>query len=245
MHAIFGPHHEGTPVTDDEVADAYPWPGSGPWVRAMMVTTLDGAATGPGGVSGSISSEADQAVFAATRRFADVVLIGSGTLRAEKYGPMRAKEADAVRRSEAGQRPAPVLAVVSGSLDLPWRLPVWAESTHRPLVLTRTAADPERLDVAKRHADVVTLDVVTPRAIVDALVGRGLRRIVCEGGPRLLRDFNAADAIDEADITISPTFAGTGPSPTTAGLPDVVRHRLVHVLQGDGFLMARYLAPGR
>jgi riboflavin biosynthesis pyrimidine reductase len=245
MHAVFGPHHEGSPVTDDEVADAYPWPGSGPWVRAMMVTTLDGAAAGPDGVSGSISSEADRAVFAATRRFADVVLIGSGTLRAEEYGPMQAKETDALRRSEVGQQPAPALAVVSGSLNLPWHLPMWTESTHRPLVLTKAAADPERLDVAKRHANVVILDVVTPRAIVDVLVDRGLRRIVCEGGPSLLRDFNAADAIDEADITISPTFAGTVPSPTTVGLPDVVRHRLVHVFHGDGFLMARYLAPGR
>ena len=55
----------------------------------MMVTTLDGAAAGPDGLSGSISGEADKLVFDAVRREADAVLIGAGTMRAERYGPFR------------------------------------------------------------------------------------------------------------------------------------------------------------
>ena len=84
-------------VADDDLPDHYPWPDEGQWVRAMMVCTLDGAAAGPDGLSGSISGPADHAVFAAVRRFADVVLVGGGTVKAEGYGPMRAQDRDVER----------------------------------------------------------------------------------------------------------------------------------------------------
>lgn len=232
----------GHPLTGDEVAAAYPWPESGVWVRAMMVTTLDGAAAGHDGLSGSVSSAPDQLVFNAVRRHADAVLIGAGTLRAEQYTPMKAKSADRERREADGQAPAPVIAVVSGSLNLPWDLPVWDESTIRPLVITTTHADQGRLAKAREHADVVTVDDITPTAIIDSLVERQLTRIVCEGGPRLLHELVAAELVDEADITVSPVFAGTEASPTTPVLAQVATFRLAHVLQGDGALMMRYLA---
>lgn len=232
-------------LDEQAVTDRYPWPDDGPWVRAMMVTTLDGAAAGPDGLSGSISSTADQSVFNAVRRHADAVLIGASTLRAEEYSPMRAKEADAARRAEAGQEPAPVVAVVTRSLDLPWHLPIWEESTQRPIVVTSSDADPGRLATARQHADVITLPATTPEAVVDALVDRGLRRIVCEGGPHFLRDLIAADRLDEADITLSATFSGTTESPTTAMLATPKRFRLAQALEEGDFLMLRYLAEGR
>ncbi len=242
---IYGNDLTGASLSDDEVAHAYPWPESGPWVRAMMVTTLDGAAAGYDGVSGTVSSGADQVVFSAVRRYADVVLIGSGTLRAERYTPMRARSQDAARRAAQGQRSAPVVAIVSGSLELPWDLPLWSESTERPIVITPADADPDRLATAREHAEVITLPQVTPGALVGALIDRGLRRILCEGGPRLLRDLVDAGVVDEADITLTPLFAGTSASPTTTVLPYVATYRLAHVLQGDDTLMMRYLAPSR
>ncbi|WP_370247923.1 dihydrofolate reductase family protein [Nocardioides sp.] len=232
-------------LDDDAVRDGYPWPEGRTWVRAMMVTTLDGGAADADGLSAGISSPADKAVFFATRRLTDVVLIGSGTLRAERYKPMHGRPEDADRREADGRAPAPRLAVVSGSLDLPWELEVWRASTLPPLILTTADADPGRLTTARAHAEVAALPELTPHAIIGALAERGLHRIVCEGGPTLLRDLVAADLVDEADITFSPTFAGTAQGPSTATLPDVARFRLAHVLHGEDFLMARYLAPGR
>ena len=55
------------------------------WVRANFVTTLDGAATGDDGRSGSINTGADRDVFALLRALCDVVLVGAGTARAEGY----------------------------------------------------------------------------------------------------------------------------------------------------------------
>lgn len=240
MQLILGPG-AGADLNDDQVAAAYPWPDQGPWVRAMMVTSLDGAAAGPDGLSGSISSPADRLVFNAVRRFADSVLVGSGTLRAEKYTPMRAKPEDAAAREANGQLAAPVLTIVSGTLNLPWELPMWVESSVRPIVITQEGADSARLALARDHAEVLVLTEVTPPAIVAALSNRGLRRIVCEGGPRLLNDFVRSGRIDELDITISPTMAGSASSPATPLLESVAAFELTSVLTRDNYLMARYL----
>jgi riboflavin biosynthesis pyrimidine reductase len=226
-----------------EVAAAYPWPPDRRWVRAMMVMALDGAAAGPDGLSGSISGEADQAVFAAVRRYADAVLIGAGTLRTERYTPMRAQEADVQARQEQGLGPAPRLVIVSASLELPWDEPVFSVSALPPLIVTGSDPDPAALARVPETCEVVGLpgETVDPVGVLDEMEQRGLRRIVCEGGPTLLHDFVAAGVLDEADITFSPMFAGTNMSPHTSGLRDVATFELVQVLTADGFLMARYV----
>ena len=148
---IYGPRPG--PLDDDAVLAAYPWPDEGPWVRAMMVTTLDGASAGPDGLSGSISSDVDKAVFDAVRRLADAVLVGAGTIRAEGYGAMRAKDR---RRRGAARRPArrprPVIAIVSPSLDLPWDSELFTGSTEPPLVLTTAAPTADALARGPRGA---------------------------------------------------------------------------------------------
>lgn len=248
VQMIFGPRSGN--LDDNEVAGAYPWP-DGPWVRSMMVTTLDGAYRGPDGLSDSISSSVDKAVFDAVRRFADAVLVGAGTIRAERYGAMRVRPADLAARAAARQAPAPVVAVVSGSLDLPWDTGLFTGSSLRPIVFTGPDPDPAARAEAEAHAEVVccpadlAVDGRPPASfLIDTLIGRGLRRIVCEGGPHLLEELVAADLLDEADLTLSPVFAGLSHAAGT-GLKEVARFELVHLLEAEGFLMGRYVAPGR
>jgi Pyrimidine reductase, riboflavin biosynthesis len=73
----------------------------------MMVMTLDGATTGPDGLSGTISGAADKRVFMETRRLSDAVLVGAGTIRAERYRPMLAKPEWQEARQAAGLAAAP------------------------------------------------------------------------------------------------------------------------------------------
>jgi RibD C-terminal domain len=61
---------------DDELQAAYAFPDHRPWVRANMVSTLDGTMRGPDGSSRTISTPTDQRVFRLARRGADVILVG-------------------------------------------------------------------------------------------------------------------------------------------------------------------------
>ena len=103
-------------LDDDALAALYGYPrgvtAERPWVRANFVSTLDGAATGADGRSGSINTGADREVFALLRALADVVVVGAGTARAEGYRRVvtRAKWRD--RRAAAGQTAHPAVAVV-------------------------------------------------------------------------------------------------------------------------------------
>ena len=241
MEMVIGPR-TGILAAND-LAWAYPWPDEGSWVRAMMVTTLDGSPAGPDGRSGSISSPADRAVLIEARRLSDVVLIGAGTLRAERYNPMRAKPSDAAERERLGLAPAPVVAVVSATLDLPWSEPFFSDSAVTPIVVTVDSVDAGRLRVAREHADVVALPgpSVLSTDLIRCLESRGLARIVCEGGPRMLAQLSSAGLIDEADISLSPLLTSGGqvvagqPAATPAALT------LVHVIVDGGFLFTRYL----
>ena len=52
-----------------------------------MVGSVDGAATGESGKSGSLNNAADKRVFDHLRSVADVIVVGAGTARAEGYRP--------------------------------------------------------------------------------------------------------------------------------------------------------------
>ena len=112
----------GDRLDDDALARLYAYPapdGAQAWVRVNFVSTLDGAATGADGRSGSINTGADREVFALLRALADVVVIGAGTARAEGYRRAVTRTKWRARRQAAGQQPHPAVAVVSRSAQVP------------------------------------------------------------------------------------------------------------------------------
>lgn len=231
----------GLPRAPVDIAAAYAWPDR-PWTRAMMLTTLNGAIAGTDGLSGSISSPTDRLIFDETRRLADAILVGAGTIRAERYNPMRATPEHQPARAAAGLRPAPVVAIVSRSLDLPWQDGLFHESAQRPIVLTGVH-DPSSpaLQMARAHADVIELPGIDAAAMIGALRDRGLNRIVCEGGPALLTQLVEADLIDEYDVTVAPVLSGAGYGIVDGPTAAVRRMRLVQAMAAEGFIFAKYV----
>lgn len=73
------------PDTDD-LDELYAVPRR-PWLRVNMISTVDGAATGDSGKSGSINNAVDKRVFHLLRAQSDVIVVGAGTARIEGYGP--------------------------------------------------------------------------------------------------------------------------------------------------------------
>ncbi|MGW2273573.1 pyrimidine reductase family protein [Streptomyces yangpuensis] len=232
----------------DELADAYAYPAlaaDGHWLRANMVSTLDGAAQHDGR-SQPISGETDMRIFGTLRGLADVVVVGAETVRQEGYRPARAREAFAARRAAAGQGPAPAIAVITASMDLDFSLPLFTSPSVPTLVVTGAAAPAGRVAEARAAgAEVVVAgdggSVDAARAVRE-LAGRGLRRQLTEGGPRLLGQFVAADVLDELCLTISPTLTAGGAQRIAGGPSVTVPHRLAPacVLEEAGFLFTSY-----
>ncbi len=205
----------------EAVDDYYPWP-PGPWVRALFVMALDGAAAGPDGRSGSISGPADRNVLIAVRRWSDAVVVGAATMRAERYNPMKATEAVSAQRLDAGQQAAPRLVIVSATLDLPWSDPAYAESMLPPLIVTVASASDEARARVPTTCEVLVApgERVDPMWLREQLVDRGMERIVCEGGRGLLADFARAGAVDEWALTISGLTPGGTFAPVLARCED-------------------------
>ena len=212
-----------------------------------MISTLDGAATGAGGVSGGINGDADYRVFRVLRALADVVLVGAGTVRAERYTPLSVPDGLADLRAASGRAPAIELAIVTRSGDLPEQITDVAQhpaGTVPPIVLT-TSAGAARLTGYPADRVVVTgEDSVDLQAALDALADRGLVRVLAEGGPSLLGDLADGDHLDELCLTTSPLVVG-GPAPriVTSGSylgKGGAPARLVQILHSGGSLLARW-----
>jgi riboflavin biosynthesis pyrimidine reductase len=222
---------------------------SGAWLRANMVTSLDGAAHHDGH-SQPLSGPADMRLFGVLRGLADAVIVGAETVRTENYRPARERQAFASRRAAAGQGPAPAIAVVSSSLRLDFSARLFSAPLVPTLLVTGAGAASDRIAEARKAGVEVVFAgegaVVEPSRVALALAERGLRRLLTEGGPRLLGQFVAADALDELCLTVAPRLT-SGEAPRIAdgpGLATPSDFRLAGVLEEDGFLFTRYRRTG-
>ncbi len=221
----------GTELDKEALRALYSGP-SRPWLRVNFVSTLDGAATGGDGRSGSINTDADFVVFQLLRELADVVVVGAGTARHEGYVPLRDEDPA-----------APPLAVVSHTARLPEKLRGSDEGAV--LLVTRGGADPAALDDARGvlgEQQVVLagdeqVDLVAARK---ALEDRGMHQILSEGGPTLLGTMLSAGVVDELDLTWSPTLVGGDHTRIVAGPPVDLTLEPVVLVEQDGTVMGRW-----
>jgi riboflavin biosynthesis pyrimidine reductase len=216
------------PTTVEEQLDSYrPAEMAGeerPFVAMNFAVTVDGRAT-IAGVSGPIGSDADTAILVGLRARFDAVMIGAGTMRAERYGSL------------PGER---LMVIVSGSLELPWDAALFTEGTGRVLVFTSSDAEPPAtatpLEVV-RHDGAVDLEV----ALRHLRAEHGVRALLSEGGPRLHAEMQALDLVDELFLTTSPKLAGgAAPRILEGELPELESMELAWLLEEDGELFARY-----
>jgi riboflavin biosynthesis pyrimidine reductase len=241
------PAYEPIDGTDQIVAAyAYPAADGVPYVRANMVTTLDGAAWGPNHRSGPISSAPDREVFAVLRGLADVILVGAETARRERYGPANISGELADHRAALRQPKDPVIAVVSRSLGFDPAAPLFAEATERTVVFTTESSPHQRRDVLSETASVIVAGATTVDfgVALAALAERGLTRVLCEGGPHVLGEITHAGLLNDLCLTITPQLAGGEAVRILAGSPPLhdVALTLAHILEEDGTLLTRWTA---
>ena len=208
-------------------------------LRAGFVLSADGGAAVGGGSRG-LQSGADKAVFTALRAVSDAVVVGAGTARSEGYRPIGVRPEGRQWRAAHGRAAAPTLVLVSRSLELDPGDPCF---TGPAVVVTCASADPAQRAAVEAVADVVVAgdDHVDLPTAVRALHERGLRRLLCEGGPTLLTALLTAGLVDELCLTTAPVLLGAAPTLLVQALPAPVGLRLVHLVDGgDGSLLTRW-----
>lgn len=210
-------------LSDDELRRVYD-PPRHPWLRMVFVSSADGSAAGADGLSGSISNEADQRVFRTLRELADGIVVGAGTVRDEGYEP--------------NEKP---IAVVTRS----GRVPETLQRGDLSQVFLVTVSDADHLGEARSLLGdrVLECGVGDPdlAQALDLLRERGLRDLVCEGGPGLAGDLWEAGLVDELALTVVPRVVG-GDQPRIAVGPELdVALTLATVVDAGDALLLRYV----
>jgi 2,5-diamino-6-(ribosylamino)-4(3H)-pyrimidinone 5'-phosphate reductase len=231
------------PTTVHEQLDAYrPWddpPAGRPRVALNFAATLDGRAS-IDGRSGAIGSDTDTAMLGGLRQRFDAVMIGAGTMRVERYGRIVTDPAKRQRRESFGLRGDPLMVIIGG-LDLPWDAPLFTDGGGEVLLFTadmdgEPPATATPVEIVREPDGRVDLAVALRRLREE----RGVRALLCEGGPHLHSQLQAAELADELFLTIAPKLVGAGSSILEGALPEVAELELAWLLQEDSELFARY-----
>ena len=165
------------------------------WLSINLVASVDGAAHGGDGTSGTLTQGADRRILGAIRRNSSVVLVGAETVRAEGHLFPRSTSL--------------VVATLSGNLTGHAFSPE-LEPGRLVVVCPASASETVRRTLGDVPAAIIDIPshTVTPHQLIDALRAHGFDTIVCEGGPSLASQLIDAQLVDELCLTTSPLIAG-------------------------------------
>ncbi len=234
---------ERRPTSPDDLASGLRLgalaPRERPYVVLNMVSSLDGKATIDWRTRG-LSNPLDRELFHHLRTQADVVMVGAGTARTERYGRITKTDELREKRRREGLEADPLAVVVSGRLDLPPDLPLLNEPAQRVLVATASDA---RLEGPGDQVEYLRTGEDLPLLMARLREEHAVRAILCEGGPTLNFHLLAAGLVDELFLTTSPKLAGGAAAITiVAGreLIEPAEMELVWVAEGGGDLFTRW-----
>ena len=161
-----------------------------PHVALNFVLTADGRASFRG--RAEIGTRTDRELMFHLRSLADAVMSGAGTLRVDPFTPV-----------VKGRERQPIAVVVSGSASLPSDNRFFTIPNPKLVVTTYRAS--EEAASALRHAGVEVLrlgeDDVDLAALLAILRERGVRFLLCEGGPLLAGALLVRGLVDELFLT--------------------------------------------
>jgi riboflavin biosynthesis pyrimidine reductase len=234
----------GAIVEGLRLSDAAAGQAARPRVVAAMIASVDGRASVEGSASG-LGHPADQALLRELRAAVDAILVGTGTLRAERYANVLDDD-QRERRAHRGLDREPVVATISRSGDVPVDVPLFAEPDARIEIYAE--AEVPGLDSHGAQVDVHRFPPggARPTAVLEHLVAaRGVRSVLCEGGPTLLRAIVAEQCVDHLMFTLAPLLVAGEAAAILAGdeLRPPARFALREVHRAGEHLFMHYV-PG-
>lgn len=221
--------------------------GSRPYVLLSAAMSLDGCLDDAGPRRLLLSTEADLDRVDEVRAGVDAILVGAGTVRADDPRLIVRSLARVERRVGRGLPAQPAAVVLTGGGPLDPTARVFTGEERRRLVYVPDPAAPAcRAALGDRAAVVGAGDPFDVHRLLADLAGRGVERLMVEGGGTVHTLFLTADVVDELHLVIAPFFVGD------AGAPRFVRPgvfprgpgrpvRLTETRRLDDVVLLRYL----
>jgi riboflavin-specific deaminase-like protein len=178
-----------------------------------------------------LSNEADFDRVDAVRASVDAILVGAATIRADDPRLLVRDPARRAARIARGQPPDPVKVTLTASGRLDPSARFFRLGDGLKLVYSPT---PEKLENAIQADDL--------HAVLKDLAARGIRRLMVEGGARVLRQFLELGLADELQLAVAPVFVGDQAAPRFVGAPGGARLAGVRAI-GDVALLHYLLTP--
>lgn len=202
---------------------------------------MEGQASVGGKVSG-IGSEVDRTTMRNVRAQVGAVMIGAGTLRAERLS-LGLDSASRVRQQ-------PLAVVLAAGGDVPLRENLVSNVGQDVLVMTTSKKAPALAESLGGVAEVLGIPETTgghpdpTHALRYLRQQRGIESVLVEGGPRLNGSLISRGLVDELFLTLAPMLIGGSsgdPQTIVEGyLPKTVALRLISVHLATDELFLRY-----
>jgi 5-amino-6-(5-phosphoribosylamino)uracil reductase len=224
-----------------------------PYVLLSVAMSVDGCIDDASGTRLILSNEADLDRVDEVRAGSDAILVGAGTIRRDNPALLVRSEARRGGRVARGLPASPIRVTLTASGDLDASARFFTAGEGARLVYV-PAGEQDR--VQERLGGLAGVRVVGVgehgservdlAAVLADLGASGVRRLMVEGGGRVLAQFLAEGLADELDLAVAPLFVGDQGAPRIGGVPAAAPLHRMHLAEvrliGDVVLM-RYL-PG-
>ena len=212
--------------------------------------SLDGYIDDVSGPPLRLSGDADIDQVDELRSTCDAILVGAGTVRADNPALLLRSPARREARIARGLRPDPARVVVSRGGDLDPAARVFAAGADRIVYVGSGAVLRTRERLGTAAAVVDAGDPVSLDRVLADLAGRGIARLLVEGGESVHTQLLAAGLADELRLSVAPFFVGDSAAPRFVGDGQFRwnpghRARLVEVTQAGDMAVLRYALSGR
>ncbi|WP_426516135.1 RibD family protein [Diaminobutyricibacter sp. McL0618] len=222
-----------------------------PYVTLSSAVSLDGYLDTANPPRLALSNAADFDRVDEVRARNDAIMVGARTVRRDDPRLLVRGAERQARREGEGRSRSPWKVTVTASGDLDPRAAFFTEGDTTKLVYC-PSSKAKRL---RRHlgdaAIVVALgEDVTMAELVTDLGGRGIRRVMVEGGGTIHTQFLESDIVDELHLAIAPIFVGDRRAPRFVGdaafpWTNDRRARLVEAVPIGDVVLLRYALSDR
>jgi len=219
-----------------------------PYVVLSCAMSVDGYIDDAAPERLRLSNEEDLDRVDAERARADAVLVGAGTIRRDNPRLLVRSAAARNERVARGLPPNPTGVTITGSGDLDPSSLFFTAGATRLVYCSTAAADGLRARLPGTATVVAPGDPLDLRLLLDDLVGRGVRRLMVEGGSMVHTQFLAGGLADELQLVVAPLLVGDPAAPRFVA--DGAAHRpgssmtLAETRRIGDVVLLRYLLGG-